>query len=1172
MSEQPPAFNHADPALFLLDAQDRVLWWNAAFEHFMVEEERALAQIGLPFAQQIQRWHNIQRLRMGGATDDAVVNQRVERHEHYTGPFLENWGCGWIVTSEHRMPDGGTLIVHVPLGETQVVQSLAGAIREDDLLVDLLESIPAATLVLDRSYRLVTWNRLFTRLLPADLGGRLTPGLQMGQVIAELGRYGSADNGLPGQADWAALIEHYRAGGEPREVMVPGGHVVIPIVRRVGNGGMLVLLNDITQLRRARRKAAEARLQRREIEAQQRAVFENSPIALCICEPRDGLVMMANSAFARLLDTEAELIRGLPLREIWADEAIERVLLAMSLGEELSGLEVPIRFADGMMWSSVSMTSTRYQGQECYLLWFTDITQSKRAAEILRTRERHLMAVIEAAQDGVFDIVLDNGTANFSPRFWTMLGHTDRDVLMQGWQMTHVDFLLTQIHHEDVPAFLRLTQRAAELIDQQDNSFQWMCRLRRADAGWAWVYLRGKAVRDGDYIRLLGTSTDLTVQKQAEDHLRQAKEQAEAASRSKSAFLATMSHEIRTPMHNVLGLMELLGESALNLQQAEMVRLARDSATGLLAILDDILDFSKIEAGKLKLEVLPADPRALIESIAESMRLSIERKGLTLAVEIGPDLPASVLCDPTRIRQILLNLLSNAQKFTARGCITLAMQRAPMADWVPSEAVPVRIEVRDTGIGVPEEARARLFKPFNQADDSTSRRYGGTGLGLSICLRLVDLMGGRIGVSSVVGQGSTFWADLPLRPVEGAMLDAGGKHRLAGYRFLIAAPGAQQPLAEGLSGWLRRHGAVVDVALDRMRTEQRLRAEHYDVVALHDGLSGADPVELARSLRTKAPDAAVLLFGPRADHASSEAVALHRVVLADDADDVLDLLVQGVLSTIAAREKQAQLTRSGRPILVAEDTPTAQKVIEMQLRRLGVQAEIVPNGVAALAALEKGNYALLLTDLHMPEMDGQALVFNWRKYEREHRLPPLPIVLLTADVMARDQRDSLDGVDDFMTKPVTHERLWAMLRRFGMVVEDGPMSFLPHAEEPGPAIDHAALADQFGAVDDMVVEMLSYFVDTTTAALDEFIALITSAQAQPDHSASLLDKARKQAHGLKGAARSAGALALGDALQGVERTIRNGQVPTADALAALRSEYSRVCHEISALRAERAVA
>jgi PAS domain S-box-containing protein len=1172
MSDTPTAFSPADPALLLLDAQDRIVWWNVAFTDLMVDEERAILVLGAPFAEQLQRWHDVQRLRLGGAPDHEVVAQRMARHKHYSGPFLENWGGGWIATSEQRLPDGSTLITHTPIDAPNGVEALSGDIREDDLLIDLLESIPAATFVLDRAYRLVTWNRLFSHLLPAEMGESLKAGQHMGQVVAELGRYGDGDATLPDHDEWQGLIAHYRAGGEPREITVPGGHVVIPIVRRVGNGGVLVLLNDITQLRRARRKAAEARLQRREMETQQRAVFENSPIALCICEPRDGLVLMANNAFARLLDSEADLVRGLPLRDVWSDEAIERVLLAMNLGEDLSGLEVPIHYSDGMMWTSVSMTPTRYQGQDCYLLWFADITQSKRAAEILRTRERHLMAVIEAAQDGVFDIVLDNGTANFSPRFWTMLGHSDREVLMQGWQMTHVDFLLTQIHSEDVPAFLRLTQRAAELVDEHDNGFQWMCRLRRPDDAWAWVYLRGKAVRDGPYIRLLGTSTDLTVQKQAEDHLRQAKEQAEAASRSKSAFLATMSHEIRTPMHNVLGLMELLGESALSAQQAEMVRLARDSATGLLAILDDILDISKIEAGKLKLEVLPADPRSLIESIAESMRLSIERRGLVFTLEISAGLPASVLCDPTRIRQILLNLLSNAQKFTARGGITLSVQQvtASAETWVPADAVPIRIEIRDTGIGVPEEARERLFKPFNQADDSTSRRYGGTGLGLSICLRLVEIMGGRIGVDSLVGRGSTFWVELPLRPVEATLLDAGGKHRLAGYRFLVAAPGAQQPLADGLAGWLRRHGGVVDVALDRMRTEQRLRADPYDVVALHDGLSGADPLELARSLRSKVPEANLLLFGPRAVDGGD--LAVQPVPVADDSDAVIELLAQAVLEAISARERQAQVARRGRPVLVAEDTPTAQKVIEMQLCRLGVACEIVPNGVAALEALGRGDYAMLLTDLHMPEMDGQALARNWRLRERERRLLPLPIVMLTADVMARDQRESLEGVDDFITKPVTHERLWAMLRRFGMVVEEQPVFVAEPTAAALPAIDTAALSAQFGVLDDAVVDMLGYFAETTEAGLAEFIALLTHARADMVQRVSLLDKARKQAHGLKGAARSAGALCLGDLLQGLEGTIRAGTVPSEGELSALQAEYGRACAEIAAMRAAPAVA
>jgi PAS domain S-box-containing protein len=364
---------------------------------------------------------------------------------------------------------------------------------------------------------------------------------------------------------------------------------------------------------------------------------------------------------------------------------------------------------------------------------------------LAKSEERFELAM-RGANDGVWDWNVVAETVYYSPRWKAMLGYAEDEIgsSLSEWSR--------RVHPDDLA-----TARAA--IDAhfsgQADKFETVFRFRHKDGHYRWMLSRGLAVFDaaGKPLRMVGTHSDISAQKQSEAALIQAKEAAEAASRSKSEFLANMSHEIRTPMNGVLGMLNLALDTPLNSEQHEFLTLAHSSAESLLHILNDILDFSKIEAGRLDVQRESFDLHALLQELARLEAPRCREKGLGFALQIAPDLPTQLFADPARVRQVLLNLLGNAVKFTERGLISLEARR---------DGERARIAVQDTGIGIPTEKQPAVFEAFTQADGSITRRFGGTGLGLTISNRLVQLMGGQMGLNSTLGAGSEFYFSLPL--------------------------------------------------------------------------------------------------------------------------------------------------------------------------------------------------------------------------------------------------------------------------------------------------------------------------------------------------------------------------------------------------------------------------
>ncbi|WP_420406362.1 ATP-binding protein [Nisaea sp.] len=622
------------------------------------------------------------------------------------------------------------------------------------------------------------------------------------------------------------------------------------------------------------------------------------------------------------------------------------------------------------------------------------------------------------------------------------------------------------------------------------------------------------------YVVKLGVEVAARIR--AEAQLVEARDSAEAATRAKSAFLATMSHEIRTPMNGVMSMAELLSTSKLDAEQSSMARVIRDSAAALLNIINDILDFSKIEAGRLDVESVPFSLMESVDGAAEIIAPRAEEKRLQFVVDMQADLADRRLGDPTRLKQILLNLAGNAVKFTEHGEVRIRVRALPTrgAGWL-------RFEVSDSGIGITEEQRGLLFQPFVQADQSTARKFGGTGLGLSICRRLAELMGGRIGVESNPGEGSTFWFELPLAVSESTAPVP--PYGLSAARVVLI--GLEPEQTEIAARYLRA-GGVSDIAVFGGAGPEPAPG-NLVISGLHVAPEDAE--------RFRNREGTLVFCGGREQLASLPATVKERAALLLAEPLTRPKLWRAVavaldLESVGAGESEVRPDLAFAPppletaraadalVLVAEDNPTNQTVIRKMLSRMGFATELVPDGRAALLALERGGYGLLLTDINMPEMDGFALARAVRERESGSRLP---VIALTADAMAETEAECLvAGMDACLTKPIDSRALGAALaahvpQALGLrrPADSGNIVAAQAAPKWDREIfDPSPMEEAFGALD----EEAEAFVLSAQAVWGTRIEKIAQAVEAGDRKA-----ARDAAHMLKGAALSVGALRLG---------------------------------------------
>ena len=650
-----------------------------------------------------------------------------------------------------------------------------------------------------------------------------------------------------------------------------------------------------------------------------------------------------------------------------------------------------------------------------------------------------------------------------------------------------------------------------------------------------------------------------------------ARDAAMESSRLKSDFLATMSHEIRTPMNGVIGLTSLLLSTDLDIQQQQYAEGVQSAGEALLAIINDILDFSKIEAGKLELEVVDFDLVQMVEEAAGLVAQAAQRKRLELVVHCSPDLPAGMRGDPARLRQVLLNLAANAVKFTAEGEVVL---RAELVEEC-GDRLTVRFEVTDTGIGIADADRARLFEPFSQADASTTRRFGGTGLGLAISRRIVDAMGGDLGLESEPGRGSVFFFTVPLtrqaEPV--AALRPSVDVPLTGLRVLVvddnetnrivlhdqlAAWGLAAELAEDADGALAQLAAAADAGAP------------FDVALLDADMPGTDGLELALRI-TRRPALAGTRLVMLTSSMDAIAVESRRAGISTRLTKPVRLsqlyeCLQGARGPVAAAvpvigPADAPATGSLGHVLVVEDNANNQLVAVGLLRLLGYRADVAANGYEALDALDRAEFSAVLMDCQMPDMDGFTATAEIRRREVKSGLPHTPVIAMTAGASQGDQERCLAaGMDDYLAKPVTSRDVKAKLDQW---VHAGTSTGRQRDHDASPiaatgpgVLDDSILDDLRGLSDDgaIFVQVVEVFEATRLARFAALAAAVADADGA---------RVRKLAHSLRGEASTLGAVALAARCAELEELSHAGRSDRApELLAAIEVELARAAEAL----------
>ena len=767
------------------------------------------------------------------------------------------------------------------------------------------------------------------------------------------------------------------------------------------------------------------------VERAHRVLVESVPVGVYSVTP-DGTFLLGNSALQAMLGyaSEEELKQG-NLERDHANRQL-RIVFKKLLDErsEVRAFETTWKRRDGsIIHVSQNATVNRDENGNVVSYYGTveDITERKRALEEVReTRERYRQ-LVENANDIIYRSDAYGHFTYVNPTARKILGYTEEELIGK-----HFTDLIPPDHRELAQAFYQVQFQTRT----PNTYFEFPVLAKNGET--VWMGQNVQTVVTGEWVLgFQAVARDISERKRMEAELAQARDAAVASARLKSEFLANMSHEIRTPMNGVIGMVDILLGTLLSSDQRDCAVTIRHSAEALLSLVDDILDLSKIEAGKLTIKQADFDLDELIDSITDVFAERAAAKGLKFRALIYPDVHRHLHGDALRLRQVLLNLVGNAVKFTETGEVCLSIMREAES----GDQVDLWFLVNDTGIGINAGDQERLFSPFVQADGSTTRKYGGTGLGLAISKQLVDMMGGRIGVASVAGEGSTFWftarfskdmgpevsmSHAALSSVRALLLDSNELNRLVLRRHLNS------------SSVQAEEASSAETALETLR-EAAQAGKPFDVIVLEMQLAGTDGISIARSIHADpmigdTPIVLVTAIGRRKsdlEFFKSEDIdafvmkPVRRAQLASAIARVARRPVQEISPQPAESSQQPQEKR----ILVVEDNIINQKVAMGQLRVLGYDATVVASGTEAIEIVRSRSFDLILLDCQMPDIDGYDVARTIRSMEQKSRR--VPIIAMTAHTMDGEREKCLAaGMNDFLSKPVSMQRLGTVLAQW----------------------------------------------------------------------------------------------------------------------------------------------
>lgn len=777
----------------------------------------------------------------------------------------------------------------------------------------------------------------------------------------------------------------------------------------------------------------------------------------------------------------------------------------------------------------------------------TDLTAHKQIELELRTANKEQRAIFEAAATGI--VFIKNRQ---------ILRCNRQSELLFGCGPGELNNKTTRCWYASDDEYQEMHQNIASQL-QEHGRYQGELQLMRKDGSRFWSRVNAQAIDSGDLAKgEVGMVEDITEEREASAALRQAKEVAEASTRAKSEFLANMSHEIRTPMNAIIGFAYLLKREPLSPRQAEQLGKLTDASARLLRIINDILDLSKIEASKMSIDIEDFEPARVVDHVCGIVADRAVEKGLRLHVDLD-SLPLMLRGDGARLSQVLLNLMGNAVKFTEQGRIEI-LARVVVDD---SEQIRVRFEVRDTGIGMTSEQTERIFVAFEQADSSTTRRFGGTGLGLAISKHLVELMGGIIGVESTPGSGTLFWIELPfIRSAQtpALRLPAGTLQRM---HALVIDDDEDTRLI--VAGMLTELGMRAETALtgegglEAVAAADRA-ADPYDLLIIDWQLPGLDGIETASRLQAldlSVPPTFLVMtaYGDRLPREQAELAGIHRVmakpvtpsVLHDTLAEII-LPVQGQVESISVMTEELAKRRGGH-ILLVEDNPINQEMAQALLESLGMQVSLADNGQAAVEMAGAAAFDLVCMDIQMPVMDGLEAT---RAIRRLPGWESVPIVAMTANAFREDRERCLQaGMNDHIAKPVEHEALQDLLIRW-MPARQLSVSSEPSADRSTIRIkEEGTLLAALEAIDgldataglrrmvgnqDRYIRVLTRFIDDHGGDGEVLGELAVS---------GVTSRLRTKSHALKGAAATLGMARIQQAAAELEAMCETGETRAA---------------------------